>query len=125
MTNSLMTFKPVVLIVRDGWGYSPEKKGNAIAHAKVPNDTSYMKKYPTTLLEASGNAVGLPAGTQGGSEVGHLTMGAGRIVWQPLEHINRVIQDKSFFKNPALLKAAENCIKNNSAFHIMGLFSDV
>ncbi len=119
-----MTFRPVVLIVRDGWGYSPEKKGNAIANAKVPNHNKYFNRYSSTLLDASGNAVGLPAGTQGGSEVGHLTMGAGRIVWQPLELINRAIRDASFFTNPILLQAAENCKKNNSAFHIMGLFSD-
>lgn len=119
-----MTFAPVVLIVRDGWGYSKIKKGNAIANAHTPNHTYYIKKYPTTLLEASGNAVGLPAGTQGGSEVGHLTMGAGRIVWQPLEKINRAIHSGHFFTNPILLQAGENCKKNNSAFHIMGLFSD-
>ena len=119
-----MTFRPVVLIVRDGWGYSPEKKGNAIANAKVPNHNSYMKNYPSTYIDASGNAVGLPKGTVGGSEVGHLTMGAGSIVWQPLEIINRAIRDESFFTNKALLDAAENCKRNNSAFHIMGLFSD-
>lgn len=124
MTISSMTFKPVVLIVRDGWGYSPKKKGNAIANAHVPNHNLYMKKYPSTLLDASGNAVGLPAGTQGGSEVGHLTMGAGSIIWQPLELINRTIRDETFFKNNVLLAAAENCKKNNTAFHIMGLFSD-
>ena len=109
MTNSLMTFKPVVLIVRDGWGYSTEKKGNAIAHAKVPNDTLYMKKYPSTLLDASGNAVGLPAGTQGGSEVGHLTMGAGSIIWQPLELINRTIRDGTFFENTVLQIGRASC----------------
>ena len=118
-------FAPVVLIIRDGWGYSAEKKGNAIAHAHIPNDVFYRKNYPTTLLECSGNAVGLPIGTQGGSEVGHLTMGAGRIVWQPLEMINRYILDKSFFSNPALLQAIENCKKHDSSLHLMGLFSDV
>ena len=119
-----MTFKPVVLIVRDGWGYSDQKKGNAIANAKIPNHNFYIKKYPTTLLEASGNAVGLPAGTQGGSEVGHLTMGAGRIVLQPLELINKAIHDGSFFSNAVLLQAVENCKKHKSSLHIMGLFSD-
>lgn len=119
-----MTFHPVVLIVRDGWGYSENKKGNAIANANVPNHNMYIEKYPTTLLEASGDAVGLPKGTQGGSEVGHLTMGAGRVVWQPLELINRAIRDETFFCNKVLLAAAENCKKNKSAFHIMGLFSD-
>ncbi len=119
-----MVFKPVVLIVRDGWGYSPAKIGNAIALAKVPNHNSYVKKYPTALLDASGNAVGLPKGTQGGSEVGHLTMGAGRIVWQPLELINRAIRDKSFFSNPVLLYAIEHCKKHQSSLHLMGLLSD-
>ncbi len=120
-----MTFAPVVLIVRDGWGYSKVKKGNAIANAKLPHDAYYRKKYSTTLLNCSGNAVGLPKGTQGGSEVGHLTMGAGRIVWQSLEMINRAIADKSFFSNHALLGAIENCKKHDSALHLMGLFSDV
>lgn len=119
-----MTFHPVVLIVRDGWGYSPDKKGNAIANARIPNHNTYLQKYPTTLLEASGDAVGLPKGTVGGSEVGHLTIGAGRIVWQPLELINRAIRDKTFFSNKVLLAATENCKKNTSAFHLMGLFSD-
>lgn len=119
-----MVFRPVVLIVRDGWGYSPEKRGNAIALAKAPLHKLYVKKYPTTLLDASGNAVGLPHGTQGGSEVGHLTMGAGRIVWQPLENINRAIHDTSFFSNPVLLHAIEHCKKHTSSLHLMGLFSD-
>lgn len=115
---------PVLLIIRDGWGYAKEKKGNAIANAKVPNHKKWVKQYPTLLLEASGNAVGLPIGVQGGSEVGHLTLGAGRIVWQPLELINKAIQNKSFFKNKVLLQAIRNCKRNNSALHIMGLFSD-
>ncbi len=119
-----MTFTPVVLIVRDGWGYSSQKKGNAIANAKIPNHNKYIKKYPTTLLNASGNAVGLPVGTVGGSEVGHLTIGAGRIVWQPLELINKAILDSSFFSNNVLLQAVENCKKNNSALHIIGMLSD-
>ncbi len=119
-----MVFKPAVLIVRDGWGYSPEKKGNAIANAKLLNHNAYVKKYPTTLVEASGNAVGLPVGTQGGSEVGHLTMGAGRILWQPLEIINKAIRDKSFFNNTALLEAVAQCQHYNSSLHLIGLFSD-
>ncbi|MFA6888117.1 MAG: 2,3-bisphosphoglycerate-independent phosphoglycerate mutase [Candidatus Woesearchaeota archaeon] len=118
-------FAPVVLIVRDGWGYSLDKTGNAIAHAHIPNDMYYRKHYPTTLLDCSGNAVGLPKGTQGGSEVGHLTMGAGRIVWQPLEMINKAIYDKSFYSNHVFLAAIEHCKKNDSALHLMGLFSDV
>lgn len=116
--------KPVVLIVRDGWGHSEKKKNNAIVQANTPNHDKYVKEYPTTLLETCGNAVGLPAGVMGGSEVGHLTMGAGRIVWQPFELINRALRDKSFFSNVVLLKAINQCRKNKSALHLTGLFSD-
>ncbi len=119
-----MKHKPVVLIIRDGWGYSEKNKGNAIAQANTPNHDKYIKEYPTTLLKTCGNAVGLPAGVMGGSEVGHLTIGAGKLVWQPYELINRAIRDKSFFKNKELLKAIEHCKKNNSALHLTGLFSD-
>jgi len=114
----------IILIIRDGWGYSKETKGNAAKLAKTPNSDYYEKNYPKTILECSGNAVGLPKGTQGGSEPGHLTIGAGRTVWQPFEDINRKIKSGEFFKNPALLKAVENCKKNNSGLHLMGLFSD-
>ncbi len=114
----------VILVVRDGWGFSDETFGNAVRQAKVPNDSNYMKKYPWTLLKCTGNAVGLPEGTQGGSEPGHLTMGAGRIVWQPFEEINQAIYNGSFFENPALLSAIENCREKGSALHLMGLLSD-
>ncbi len=114
----------VLLIIRDGWGYSKEKRGNAVMAAKTPNDDSYSKKYPTCIIKCTGNDVGNPEGVQGGSEVGHLTIGAGRIVWQPYEMINRSIKDKSFFRNKALLDAIENCRKHNSDLHISGLFSD-
>jgi len=116
--------KKVILIIRDGWGYSEEAKGNAIKIAKTPNDDFYTKNYPTTILKVTGNDVGNPNGVQGGSEVGHLTIGAGRIVWQPYELINRSIKDGSFFKNGVLLKAIDDCKKNNSSLHISGLFSD-
>jgi 2,3-bisphosphoglycerate-independent phosphoglycerate mutase len=114
----------VILVVRDGWGYSEKTFGNAVRQAKVPNDSNYMKDYPWTLLKCTGNAVGLPEGTQGGSEPGHLTMGAGRIVWQPFEEINQAIYNGSFFENPALLGAIENCWEKGSALHLMGLLSD-
>jgi 2,3-bisphosphoglycerate-independent phosphoglycerate mutase len=114
----------VILIVRDGWGYSEETFGNAIKQAKVPNDTRYMREYPWTLLKCTGNAVGLPDGTQGGSEPGHLTMGAGRIVWQPFEEINQAINSGSFYSNNALLSAVKNCRDKGSALHLMGLLSD-
>jgi len=113
-----------ILIVRDGWGYSEHEEGNAVYHAETPNNDRYMREYPWTLLKCTGNSVGIPEGTQGGSEPGHLTMGAGRIVWQPLEMINKSIRDEDFFRNPALLGAVENCKKHDSALHLMGLHSD-
>lgn len=116
--------RKVLLVVRDGWGYSTEERGNAVRMARVPNNDFYERNYPWTLLKCTGNAVGVPEGTQGGSEPGHLTMGAGRIVWQPFEDINRKIRSGEFFNNPALLLAVENCKKNNSSLHLMGLFSD-
>ena len=114
----------VILIVRDGWGYSEETKGNAVRQANLPNDTCYMREYPWTLLKCTGNAVGLPKGTQGGSEPGHLTMGAGRIVWQPFEEINQAIYNGTFYDNPTLLSALESCKKKGSRLHLMGLLSD-
>jgi 2,3-bisphosphoglycerate-independent phosphoglycerate mutase len=119
-----MKNKKVILIVRDGWGYSTNPYGNAIMEANTPNADRYLSEYPSALLKCTGNDVGNPDGMQGGSEVGHLTMGAGRIVWQPQEMINNAIKDGSFFTNPALLKAIENCKKNNVALHLAGLFSD-
>jgi 2,3-bisphosphoglycerate-independent phosphoglycerate mutase len=114
----------VILVVRDGWGYTEETEGNAVHLAHTPNDDRYMETYPWTLLKCTGNAVGVPEGTQGGSEPGHLTMGAGRIVWQPLEEINRSIADGSFFGNEALLEAVENPKGSGGKLHLMGLHSD-
>lgn len=114
----------VILIIRDGWGFSEHKKGNAVRNAKLPNNDYYEKNFPWTILKCSGNAVGEPAGTQGGSEPGHLTIGAGRIVWQPYEDISMKIRDGSFFHNPALMKAIDNCRKHDSDLHLMGIFSD-
>jgi 2,3-bisphosphoglycerate-independent phosphoglycerate mutase len=116
--------KKVLLCVLDGFGYGKPYAGNAIENANAPFLKSLYQKYPWTLLDASGEAVGIPAGTQGGSEVGHLTMGAGRIVLQPLQEIDASIANKSFFKKPTLLAAAEHARKNNSAFHILGMISD-
>lgn len=114
----------VLLIVRDGWGFTKERKGNAVANANVPNNKRYEKEFPWTLLKCTGNSVGLPEGTQGGSEPGHLTMGAGRIVWQPYEDINCKIKSGEFFKNRVLMLAVENCKRKNSSLHLMGLFSE-
>jgi 2,3-bisphosphoglycerate-independent phosphoglycerate mutase len=81
--------KKVILVIRDGWGYRKEKKGNVLAEAKTPNTDRLMAEYPNTLLDCSGEAVGLSKGYQGNSEVGHLTIGSGRIIFQPMERINR------------------------------------
>ena len=116
--------KKVLLCILDGFGHGKDYKGNAITRAKTPYFDALYKKYPWTLLNASGEHVGIPKGTQGGSEVGHLTMGAGRIVLQPLLEIDRSIADGSFFKKAALLKAARDCKKKNSALHILGMISD-
>lgn len=116
--------KRVILIIRDGWGHGKHDKGNAVYHANTPNHDFYKKNYPTSIIRCTGNDVGNPDGVQGGSEVGHLTIGAGRIVWQPYELINREIRSGSFFKNKALLDAIKNCKKNNSDLHLDGLFSD-
>lgn len=116
--------RPLILIIRDGWGYSKTREGNAVLQAKVPNNGYYDKNCPRSILRCSGNAVGNPEGVQGGSEVGHLTMGAGRIVWQPYELINRKIRDGSFFRNRILMKAINNCKKHDSDLHLMGIFSD-
>ncbi len=114
----------VILIVRDGWGYTEETEGNATHLAYTPNNDRYMVTYPWILLKCTGNAIGVPEGTQGGSEPGHLTMGAGRVVWQPLEEINRSIKDSSFFTNPKLLEAVRLPKRRGSKLHLMGLHSD-
>ncbi len=113
--------KRVILVIRDGWGYRKEKINNTIAHADTPNDDCLRANYPWTLLDASGQAVGLTDGYQGNSEVGHLTIGSGRIVDQSLVRINKSIQDGSFFKKIEFLEAIENCRKNKSRLHIIGL----
>ncbi|MFA6023905.1 MAG: 2,3-bisphosphoglycerate-independent phosphoglycerate mutase [Candidatus Gracilibacteria bacterium] len=114
----------VLLCILDGFGHGKDYKGNALTRAKTPFFDELYKKYPWTLLNASGEAVGIPKGTQGGSEVGHLTMGAGRIVLQPLLQIDKAIEDGSFFKKKALLAAAAHAKKHKSAFHILGMISD-
>lgn len=119
-----MSRKPVVLMILDGYGLNEKTEGNAIARAKTPVMDRLMKEYPFVRGNASGMAVGLPEGQMGNSEVGHLNMGAGRIVYQELTRITKEIQDGTFFENPALLKAVENCKRKGSALHLMGLLSD-
>lgn len=119
-----MSKKPVVLMILDGYGLNERTEGNAVALAKTPVMDELMKTCPYVKGKASGMAVGLPEGQMGNSEVGHLNMGAGRVVYQELTRITKEIQDGTFFENPALLKAVENCKKNGSALHLMGLLSD-
>ncbi|MDP6458702.1 MAG: 2,3-bisphosphoglycerate-independent phosphoglycerate mutase [Candidatus Bathyarchaeota archaeon] len=114
----------VLLVVRDGWGYSEETVGNAVRLADTPVNDRLMKTRPWVLLNCAGNAVGLPEGTQGGSEPGHLIMGAGRVVLQPLKEINQSIKDGSFFSNKALMGAINHCLKGKGRLHLMGLLSD-
>ncbi len=115
---------PLVLVILDGFGHRTDASGNSILMAKAPHWASFLKNYPHTELACHGEAVGLPAGTMGNSEVGHLTIGAGRIFYQDLSRINQSIQNKSFFANPVLLKAFETAQKNRSKVHLMGLLSD-
>lgn len=116
-------YKPIVLVILDGYGRGPENAANTIFKAKKPNIDLIEKNYPMTNLQASGIAAGLPWGEEGNSEVGHLNLGSGRIVYQYLPRITFAIRDGSFFKNPELLKAAEHVKENNSSFHIIGLIS--
>lgn len=116
--------KSVVLIIRDGWGINPNTDHNAVKNAHTPKTDSLLKKYPNTILQASGKSVGLPDGYQGSSEVGHLNMGAGRIVEQEMTRITQAIMNKSFFNKPVFQKAIENVLKNNSSLHLMGLVQD-
>ena len=118
-----MSKKPTVLMILDGYGMSDKVEGNAIAQAKTPVMDKLMAECPFVLGQASGMAVGLPEGQMGNSEVGHTNMGAGRIVYQMLVKISKSIQDGDFFENEALKKAVENCKKNDSALHLMGLLS--
>ncbi|HPL22433.1 MAG TPA: 2,3-bisphosphoglycerate-independent phosphoglycerate mutase, partial [bacterium] len=113
--------KKVVLIIRDGWGYNPEVEGNYIRQAQTPNENKYLSTYPHSLLQASGEAVGLEDGYQGNSEVGHMTLGAGRIIFQSLVRINKAIEDGSFFKDQAFLSVIKNCQTQNKKLHLIGL----
>ena len=119
-----MSKRPTVLMILDGYGLNNNQKGNAVAEAKTPVVDKLMAEYPFVKGYASGLAVGLPDGQMGNSEVGHLNMGAGRIVYQELTRITKAIQDGDFFENEALLAACENVKKNDSALHLMGLVSD-
>ena len=119
-----MAHRRIILVVRDGWGYSEEKEGNAAYLADTPNDDRYMREYPWTTLKCTGNSVGIPEGTQGSSEPGHLTMGAGRVIWQPLEEINRAIEDVSFYEKKEFKDTIKYLRKTGGRLHLGGLLSD-
>ena len=116
--------KPTVLMILDGYGLSDKHQANAVYKAKTPELDELMKSCPFVEGAASGLAVGLPQGQMGNSEVGHLNIGAGRVVYQDLTRITKAIEDGDFFENEALLKAMTNAKENNSALHLMGLLSD-
>lgn len=116
--------RPTMLMILDGYGLNENMKGNAIAAACKPELDRIFAQYPSTSLKACGLDVGLPEGQMGNSEVGHLNIGAGRIVYQDLTMITKAIKDSSFFKNGALLKAINHVSENNSTLHLMGLLSD-
>ncbi|NYE57312.1 2,3-bisphosphoglycerate-independent phosphoglycerate mutase [Carboxydothermus ferrireducens] len=115
---------PVLLTILDGWGIAETTYGNSIKEAGTPNFNRYWDNYPHTILEASGLAVGLPRGQMGNSEVGHLNMGAGRIVYQELTRITKEIEEGSFFQNRELLEAINHAQKTGGNLHLMGLLSD-
>jgi len=119
-----MNKKLVTLIIMDGFGINENEKGNAIKAANKPNLDSYMDKYPHSRIKTSGLAVGLPEGQMGTSEVGHMNLGAGRVVYQELARISKSIEDGDFFKKEEFLGAIENCKKNNSKLHLYGLLSE-
>ncbi|MCD8548211.1 MAG: 2,3-bisphosphoglycerate-independent phosphoglycerate mutase [Aeromonadaceae bacterium] len=116
--------KPLVLIIMDGWGYSDKKEFNAVAAANTPVLDGLAKNYASTLISGSGMDVGLPDGQMGNSEVGHVNIGAGRVVYQELTRVTKEIRDGDFFKNAALCKAVDGAVSNGKAVHIMGLLSE-
>ena len=119
-----MIKKPVMLIVLDGWGIGKEYEGNAVELADTPQMDRLFQEYPNTILEASGLAVGLPEGQMGNSEVGHLNIGSGRIIYQELTKISKSIEEEDFFNKEEFLMAIDNAKSNNSKLHLMGLVSD-
>jgi len=121
---SVQVPKPVVLVILDGWGINPNPDANAVHEAAPPFYQSLLANYPHTTIDASGHAVGLPDGQMGNSEVGHLNIGAGRVVYQELTRIARAISDGNFQKNDVLRSTMQATSSNNSTFHLLGLLSD-
>jgi hypothetical protein len=116
--------RPVILIILDGVGVNPSKANNAVAIANTPRLDHYLSRYPHTLLQASGRAVGLPDGQMGNSEVGHMTLGSGCVIRQDLVLIDDAIADRSFFESRALCAAASRAAERGRPVHLMGLVSD-
>ncbi len=119
-----MKYKKIILIIMDGWGLGKVKKSDAIQNAHVPFVQSLYAKYPNTTLLTCGEDVGLPEGQMGNSEVGHLNLGAGRIVYQELQRINVSVKNKEFQQNPVLLQSINYALSNNKPLHLIGLLSD-
>src|SRR5260221_6329674 len=119
-----MKKKKVILVIMDGWGLAKPDKFNAIENANTPNFDSLVKEYPNTRLKSDGLSVGLPEGQFGTSEVNHLTIGSGRIIFQDLPKINKAIEDESFYNNVAMLKTINHAVKNKSKLHLIGILSD-
>ena len=124
MTTAKGQSGPLALIIIDGWGYSPDTRGNAIALADTPYYDELLNKYPHTLLEASGTRVGLPAGIMGNSEVGHLNIGSGRVIRMDVSRVDYDISTGEFFKNPVLLSVMDEVKRTAKSLHLMGLISD-
>src|SRR6202167_5384484 len=116
--------KPLVLIILDGWGYAPPSNANAISLARKPNYDRLLAEFPNTLIHTSGRYVGLPTGQMGNSEVGHLNMGAGRVVYMDITKIDLMIENGEFVSSPALLKAMETARIGERRLHLFGLVSD-
>src|SRR5436190_22325381 len=116
--------RKVLLMILDGWGIATNKKVSAIDQAKTPYINSLYQKYPHSRLEASGLAVGLPKGQMGNSEVGHMNIGAGRVVYQDLVRINKAVEEKELDGNPILLDALQYAKTSNKPVHLIGLLSD-
>src|ERR1700733_496038 len=124
MPETQPKYQKAALIVLDGFGIGKDSPWNAISNAKMPFYRELVSKYPHSQLITHGEAVGLPSGVMGNSEVGHMTMGAGRVIYQDLSRISKAIREKTFFENPILRKTIEAGARNGHRVHLMGLLSD-
>src|SRR5947208_16124776 len=118
------TTQPAILVILDGFGINPRKEGNAIANASMPNMDALLRDFPNSSLSMSGMDVGLPAGQMGNSEVGHMILGAGRIVYQDLTLIHKDIDEGGFYRNPVLLEVLRKTKEQSNRLHLMGLLGD-